>query len=161
MVFSTDGKIGASLNTAAVDDGFALNTLTTGNDGSELVRVIAGSAIAQYDCVHILTSGTAAPITATLAKTAGRVGFAQTALGSGETGWVHLRSSNIRVKVLASCANLVPLYTTDTAGSLDDATASLSHYLIMGVQLTAANSATISAVTAVAHGSIVRIPLNV
>lgn len=159
MVFITDGKIGSSPNTSAVDDGFSLNTTASGNEGVQLLRVVAGSAVSQYDVVHVNTSGTALPITAALANSGGRIAFAQTALGSGETGWVHLTGNgNIKINVAASCNPLVPLYTTDTAGRLDDATASLSHNQIQGVMITLTNSATISALPGIVQGAIVRIP---
>lgn len=158
MTYTTDGKIGASLDTAAVDDGFKLGTTATANDGAEMMRVVAASTVAQYMVVHIGSSGTAAPITATLANTAGRIGFAQTALATGETGWVHLRGNNLRINVLASCTALVPLYTTDTAGYLDDATGSLSHNQIQGVMILSNNSATISALPGIVQAAVVRIP---
>jgi hypothetical protein len=68
------------------------------------------------------------------AVTAGNVGFAQ----------VRLRHDRVRlgddagkptIKVLGSCAKNVSLYTSDTAGSLDDSTLSTSHNLIQGVVL--------------------------
>jgi len=162
MAYNTDGVVGLSLGTSAVDDGISLNKEVTGTDGSKWLRIIAGSAIAQYDTVHIASSGTANPITAALAKTAGRIGFAQVAHASGATGWVQICGSGFRLNVGASCLSGVPLYTTDTAGTLDDATVSASQYLVMGVQIVATNSGSASNVAGVAASyPIVRIPLNV
>jgi len=51
------------------------------------------------------------------------VGFAQTAIASSYYGWVALNGV-VKVNLLVSCQPKVPLYTTSTAGSLDDTTVS-------------------------------------
>jgi hypothetical protein len=67
------------------------------------------------------------------------VGIAQVAFADNDYGWV-LRKGQGTVLVLASCAADVGLYTSASAGYLDDATASLT--LISGIVLTASRGTT-------------------
>lgn len=152
MAFASTPLIGIDLNNALADTTAKqlVGMEVVGNDNGLWRYIYAGSNIAQYDCVHIATSGTALPITAALAITAGMIGFAQTALTSGYYGWVQRSGANMRLNVLANCNSSVPLYTTDTAGSLDDATGSASQFQVMGVLITATNSGSASNVPAVA-----------
>ena len=121
--------ITSSSSTALVPIG----TLVNGTFGSEYMYIIAQSAIAQYDCVAILNSSSAAtsvcasPMTTTFGALSPRVGFAQTALAAGAYGWVAIKGSNLRVNVLISCQPAVGLYTTSTPGSLDDAIVSAGY----------------------------------
>lgn len=118
--------------------GFRLGSRSQDASGNEYMFVKAAATIAQYACVHISAGGGGAggavylanEITAAFAILPGNIGFAQLALAADEYGWVLTRGAG-RVKVAASCVEDVPLYTTDTAGVLDDATASASHHQIM------------------------------
>jgi hypothetical protein len=67
----------------------------------------------------------AVPVTTTNAAALGfnMVGFAQTAIASSYYGWVGLNGM-LQVNLLVGCNPKVPLYTTSTAGSLDDTTVS-------------------------------------
>jgi hypothetical protein len=51
------------------------------------------------------------------------VGFAQTAIASSYYGWIGIERY-VAVNLLISCNPKVPLYTTATAGKLDDTTVS-------------------------------------
>jgi hypothetical protein len=135
---------------------FGLGDRYTDNLGNEYVFVLAGGAITQYDTVHVNSAYSANAITAALAITPGFVGFAQVAFASADYGWVMTRGKPT-VRVAASCAKDVALYTTDTAGVLDDATASASHHQIMGTLITTTQS-TASTVVAVASFPMVRRP---
>jgi hypothetical protein len=67
------------------------------------------------------------------------VGFAQTSIDSARFGWIQLEGLG-NVNVLISCNPKVPLFTTSTAGSLDDATVSAGY--VLGIfALTSAGSA--------------------
>lgn len=116
------------------------------SDGGQALFVKAGSEIAQYAAVAINVDNSAVNlITAVVAKTTGtsrQVGFAQTSLASGNNGFVSL-SGRPKVKLASACADQVILFTTATAGVLDDTTVSAS--LIAGV----VSKTTISNATAI------------
>jgi hypothetical protein len=67
------------------------------------------------------------------------VGFAQNAITSSYYGWIGLNGV-LKVNLLVACQPKVPLYTTSTAGKLDDATVS-SGYIQGIVANTSATSA--------------------
>lgn len=125
--------------------------------GNEFVFVLASGVITVYDTVWINSAYTAAAITPALAVTPGAVGFAQTAFADGEYGFVMTRGVPT-IRVGASCNANVPLYTSDTAGVLDDSTLSASHYQVQGVILAQSVSASISTGTAVASFPLIRRP---
>ena len=140
-----NGKLG-EVNTTP---DHAVGTRAEGNNGSEWMFVGPATAVvAQYNAVWINSTFVPANITAALAKSAGFCGFAQVAFATSDYGWVMLSGKptvNCPVNTNAS----VPLYTCDTAGFLDDATASLSHVQVFGVILTVSNGTT-TAGTAIA-----------
>jgi hypothetical protein len=147
--YVTDNKIGVNLETIyaqASAGSTALYPATPGeqvmaNNNGRFVFAKAESTVAQYDCVIFSTFGTSAsstpefsavPITTTNAAALGwnMIGFAQVAVTSGYYGWFMINGFP-RVNVLASCNPKVPLYTTATAGKLDDTTVSAG--LIQGL----------------------------
>ena len=99
---------------------FALGTCAKGSDGTEYIYVHAGAAITLWDCVAIDENFEAVAMTTTLAQAGHQVGFAQAAFADNEFGWVCLRGSNIRCRAAAACAPDVALFTSATAGVLDD-----------------------------------------
>lgn len=100
----------------------ALGTIVHGDNGTEWVYVKASGAITQYDCVGINEDYDAFAITRTLSGESDRIGFAQVAFAASDYGWVALRGTQIKVRVKASCAADAQLWTTASAGVLDDAT---------------------------------------
>jgi hypothetical protein len=131
MAFPISGQVGVSL-TATYLSGttppMVTGTVVTLNEGGEAIMVRATSTIAQYDAVIIINTSSATgasigcvPVSTTNALTSQRLAFAQTAITSGDYGWVQTKGHNLRVKTLIACQPAVPLYTTGTAGSLDDA----------------------------------------
>jgi hypothetical protein len=102
---------------------FKLGTTVNLDDGGQAVYVQAASTVSQYAAVSVLADGTVVPLTSTNSADCKRVGFAQVSLASLEYGWVHL-GGKVLVNLAANCADAVPLYTTATAGVLDDATVS-------------------------------------
>ena len=158
--FATDGQIGVALTQWTTATAFALGSERVGSNGGRWKYVVAASAISSCDCVHVGSGGTADPISSANVFLAGQTAVAMSSASSGLCGWVALDGSGLRVNVLTGCAANVPLYTTDNAGVLDDATASLSHYQIMGYELAASNSAgaTANQQLAIAQGGILRRP---
>jgi hypothetical protein len=150
MAYVTSGQIGVNLaetttgtTTNGVDAKFTLGQRVTATDGSEWLYVQAGEAITQYMWVSIDENFQAVKGTKTLADAGHGVGFAQVAFADNEFGWVAVNApGNITVRVAASCAADVQLYTTSTAGVLDDTSASQT--LIRGVVLVAAATTTAS-----------------
>ncbi len=147
--YVTDGKIGIDLTAtyASVSVGStSLFPVTPGtrvgtSNNGVYVFARAASTIAQYDVVIFAewaTSATsaganwllqAAPILTASAATGGvagpsMVGIAQTAIASAYYGWIAVNGSNLRANLLVAANPHVPLFTTSTAGSLDDATVS-------------------------------------
>lgn len=141
MAFPTSGMIGTEVTqtqTAAEGEAFAVGTHVLGSDETEFVYIECTGAIAQFDCVAIDEDHNALPITNALAAAGHGIGFAQIAIALGEFGWVATRGSNISVTVAASAAKDVQIYTTATAGSLDD-TATSTATLLRGVVLATTN----------------------
>lgn len=130
--------VGADLTATPTTADFAVGTRAFGNNGSEWIYVHANGAITQYDCVGIDEDYEAAAMTKTIADGGWLVGFAQVAFADNDYGWVALRGSAINCRVAASCAADVALYTTGTAGVLDDTSASQT--MVNGVVAVAAGT---------------------
>lgn len=139
--FAVSGQVIPLADTSSIA-GFTPGTVVNLSDGGQAMYVKALSEISTYACVLIDASAVARMSTTTLAVSLKRVGFAQTSIASAFYGWVQLGGAPL-VNCAANCAPNVPLYTTATAGVLDDATVSAA--MIAGI--TAQN--TISNATAV------------
>lgn len=113
---------GVMLDTPTETAQFALGTIVHGDNGTEWIYVKASGAITQYDCVGINEDFDAYAMLRTLSQDSDRIGFAQSAFTTAYYGWVALRGSQIKVRVKASCAADAQLWTTASAGVLDDAT---------------------------------------
>lgn len=156
MAYVTDGKVGIDLTattagttTNGENAVYTLGTRVTASDGSVWVYVQAGAAITQYSWVAIDENFQAVMGTKALADAGHQVGFAQVAFSDNDFGWVCVHGpGNITVRVLASCAADVQLYTTGTAGALDDTSASQT--LLRGVVLVTAATNTASTREAIA-----------
>lgn len=99
--------------------GTPLGAIATDKAGNEYMFVQAAAGVTQYAFVSVDEAGQATMITKTLADTRASIGCAQTALSSGYYGWVLVRGIGTGL-VKASCAADVALYTSATAGYLDD-----------------------------------------
>jgi len=127
MAYTIDGSTGVDLTATPADSeagtpGFALGKCVSTNDGGVYMYVHANGAITQYDFVGIDENFEAASLTTAMADDGWMIGAAQVAFADNDYGWVATKGSNINGAVLASCAADVALYTSATAGSLDDAT---------------------------------------
>lgn len=159
----TSGKVTPALDavrTSAEGAAVPVGTTVETSDAGEAVYVKAASTIAQFDaCIIVNTSSAtgqsiaAVPVTTTNALTSQRLAFAQTAIASGGYGWVQTKGNEIRVKTLIACQPAVPLFTTATAGSLDD-TVVTAGYCLGVVLMSSATSA--SAPPAVVGHSVIR-----
>lgn len=89
-------------------------------DAGLYTNVKAGSAITVNQFVGIDENFLAYPLTKAMADDGWFIGIAQTALTKDRYGWVARRGSNISGNLLNGCAADVALYTSGTAGSLDD-----------------------------------------
>ena len=121
MSISVSNMIGVSLDNTDTSPSFALGTTVNLSDGGQAVYVRAASTVATYAAVSVLVDNTVVPLTTTNSAGSKAVGFAQTSIASAYYGWVQL-GGKPRVSVLVGCQPNVPLFTTSTAGSLDDAT---------------------------------------
>jgi hypothetical protein len=130
--------IGANLTATPADTEtppFAVGMRLSDHQGYEYLYVHANGAIAQYDCVVVDEAFEAYAITAALATDHPTAAVAQVALADNDYGWVMTRGVG-QVNGLANCAAEVQLYTSATAGSLDDADA--SQVAVIGIRLSAA-----------------------
>ena len=129
-------------NGVSIPGAFALGTVVPTNDGGHLIYVKALSELSAFAAVAVFADGTAQMLTTTIAATCKRVAWAQVSVPSGQFAWVQ-SGGNFKGNLAANCDDNVPLYTTATAGVLDDAT--VSGGLIGGV----ISTVTISNATAV------------
>jgi hypothetical protein len=140
MAISTSNLIGVSLGSSDTSASFKLGTVVNLDDGGQAVYVQAASDCATNVAVSVKGDNTVVPITTTNAAQSKVIGFAQTSIASASYGWVQLGGKPV-VKLAASCLPYVPLFTTSTAGTLDDAT--VTGGLVEGiVALTTASGAT-------------------
>lgn len=140
MVFVTDGKIGIDLTATPTTPEHPLGTRTVATDGQHFVYVQASGAITQYDVVGVDENFQAAAVTKAIVDDGWEIGTAQVAFADNDYGWIATKGSNLTINVLGSCAADVALYTSATAGSLDDTSASQTK--IDGIVLVTANATT-------------------
>jgi len=167
MTFKTNWPLGANFNNVlagTTTDGagaeWPLSTLGLGVDGSEWVYVQAGEAITQYMTCYITEAGQALKVTKAAVDAGRKLGVAQVAFSDNDFGWLMRRSGSdtAKVKVLASAAPNVRLYSSGTAGVLDDTDASQSGVYGIVIRATAGTSAangnglTIAATIEYPHG---------
>jgi len=143
--YITDGKIGVDLTATYASTSAGSTTLFPVTPGTRVnttnngvyVFARAESTINQFDAVIMSTYADSAsstpvlravPVTTTNAAALGynMVGFAQTAIASSYYGWIGINGV-LQVNLLVACQPKVPLYTTGTAGKLDDTTVSAGY----------------------------------
>lgn len=156
MAQINNGPIGANpdrVTSGTTTDGegaeFKLGTRAYGPDGIEYMYVQAGAEIStattQPFTLAIDENYQAVKITKALAIAGHRVGFApQQIISDNDFFWAILSGSNFNIKVAVSCAADITLWTTATAGVLDD-TSGATHVAVFGVVLVVAASTSASA----------------
>lgn len=103
-----------------------------------VASTVAGSAVV------IDESYATALLTTSLGAVPNRIGFAKAAIVASKYGWYQVRGTSVPMSLAASCAKDVALYTTATAGVLDDESSSQNKVLGV-VNDTAVTSAAVSA----------------
>lgn len=146
MAVITSSMLGVDLNNYSSTALFAEGTQVLGTDGSLFEYCNTLSAIAAYNAVCIDDAGDASNLTTTNAASYKKVGVAQISIAVSCYGWIQ-RSGKMQVNVAANCNDFVALFTTATAGVLDDAT--VSECLVLGLN-TYSSTVTASAVSALA-----------
>lgn len=129
-----------------IPDGLYLGARCVDNAGTEYEYVRAAGTINQYDAVVITYAGLASALTTTNAGAIPqKVGVAQVSAATNDYFWVA-RKGPMTLNVLASCLKDVKIYTTATAGAVDDTATTL----IAGLVFTANNGGSTAAVAAYA-----------
>lgn len=156
MGFVTDGKAGIDLTrvtagttTDGEDAEFVLGQTAAGNDGQEYVYVQAGAAISTTTdepyALAIDENYQAVKLTKALVQAGHAIAWApEQIISDNDFFWAIKRGSNFNIKVGVSCAADITLYTTATAGVLDD-TSGGSHVPVEGVVIVTAASTSASA----------------
>ena len=150
--FVTGGQIGIDLTAVAATPLFTPGTVVNLSDGGQAVYVKALSDISQYAAVVIDASQAAVMVTTTNVANNKRVGFAQTSIASSFFGWVQIGGVPL-VNCAANCAPNVPLFTTGTAGVLDDATVSAGYIQGVVATNTISNATAITMIAAYPHAT--------
>jgi len=113
-----------------------LGTIVHTNAGGVAEYIYAISELSQYAACIIYDGFTAQMATTTLATDASagskKIGCPQASIASAFYGWA-MRQGVFLMRLSDDCADQVPLFTTATAGELDDAT--VSNCLVAGVYL--------------------------
>lgn len=115
-----------------------LGDCVNGEDGTEFQFCQASGGITQFDWVGIDENNQAASLTKAMADDGFKIGVAQVTAVDNDGIWIATEGRNLNGNVLASVAADVPLYTSATAGHLDDTSASQTK--IDGVVAVAANA---------------------
>jgi len=138
MAYTTQSAVGIDFDGGTESTSSqAIGTRMIGTDNSTWLYITAGSAVAQYDVVAITEGYSGVPCTKALIDDGHIIGVSPEAISSGEYGWVQL-TGVVTMNVLASAD--VTLYSSATAGSLDDT--STSQTAVNGLFLTTARSGT-------------------
>jgi uncharacterized protein YodC (DUF2158 family) len=136
MAFAKEAGVKLDATYASAGDApFSVGTVVDLNDGGKAMLVeSSASACSTFAAVVVKPkTGIATMLTTGVARSGGNIiGFAQTSIGTGRVGWIHL-GGKPKVNLAADCASFVNLYTTATPGVLDDATVSGSGGLVVGI----------------------------
>ena len=141
-----DGTIVNFTNVDTVKQ-FPLGLQKDGIDGNTYVYIEADAALDAFAACRLLEDGGSDEITTTNSGAVPtQVVVPQVAIPSGSFGWAVAKGLSFSVLAAASCAADVKVYTTATAGVVDDAATDL----IQGLRLNATNGGAQAAVNATA-----------
>ncbi len=93
------------------------------HDNKRFMFISASTSVTSFQVVAINSAFVVQPATSALASAGSRLGVAQNAISAGSWGWVQTRG-NLTVNALSTCSSAVALYTSGTAGSVDDTSTS-------------------------------------
>ena len=148
MATSVSSTIGVNLTRVDSTALFPVGTIVNLSDGGQAMYVKAStSALSTYAAVSIGQNGIATMLTTTNGGASPRVGFAQVSVATSGFGWVQL-GGQILVNVAAQCSSSVPLFTTSTAGVLDDATVTAGYVMGLVSQQSISNATAVTALGA-------------
>lgn len=123
MGHATGSILGVTVGSTHTEAKFALMTTSPYTDGGTVMYVQASGAIDQYDFVSIDENGQATALANAGGAAGHMLGCAQVAFADNDYGWVFIEGANFNGNGLASCAaDTESLWTTGTAGHIDDAT---------------------------------------
>jgi hypothetical protein len=111
--------LGVRFDLTHTEPQFTVGTRARSPD-AEYAYVHASGAITAGDAVAIDEDWEAAALTKSLADVDHTIGFAQIAFADNDYGWVALNGRSINCRLASACAADVSLFTTGTAGVLDD-----------------------------------------
>ncbi len=132
FITSTVGA-NAAVTHASGDAQFAAGTVGFGTSGTEWNYVQANGAVGVNDFVAMDENFQAAPLTNTTGATSQKIGCAQVAFADNEWGWVATRGSDISGNMLVSVLPDAQLWTSASAGHLEDASVSAGNLEVDGV----------------------------
>lgn len=139
MPYAIDQIVGIDFDSTPTFPEFLVGTKVK-TDTGVYQYVHANGAIAQYAMVKIDDDWEAAEGTTTLLASTepAKVGIAQVAFADNDYGWVFVGPGLARCKFAASCVQDVKIYTTATAGVVDDASTTLINGLKLITTITSA-----------------------
>lgn len=118
----SQSTIGVNLLQVDTTAQFSLGTTVNLTNGGQAIYVLSStSAVSTYAAVVVNKAGKVDMVTTTLAISNKRIAFSQVSIATSGYGWV-IAGGTCSVNVAAQCAPNVALFTTSTAGVLDDAT---------------------------------------
>ena len=115
------------------------------HDNSKWVFVSASASITSYQLVAINSAGVALAATSALALAGQKAGIAQANISSGSYGWVQVKG-NMTVNALQTCSSSTVLYTSGTAGAVDDT--ATNQFKVAGLTINSNNATTGTVATA-------------
>ncbi len=145
---------------------FKVGTQIVATDGSRWIfadtttTIANGSTVAINSTFRATAVGGAGALTAVPEALAMQIGFYQnsTSLTTGQAAWFMIQG--VPTLLVASAGISVPLYTSDTAGTLTGTTNTTSHYQISGLTcVVTASGSTASLTSTVANSVSVRKPV--
>ena len=143
MATAIDGTLGVNTSDTSTTAEFDLGSEHRCDDGNTYVYVEADEALAAYAACRLLEDFGADELTTTNSGAVPTtVVVPQVAIASGSFGWAVIRGSAFSVLAAASCAADVKVYTTATAGVIDDAATDLIDGLRLNATVGGAQAAT-------------------
>ena len=144
----TSGKLGTNVSLTSATREFTLGDMFAADDGNCYIYVRANGAVAAYAACTIDEAFDVAELTTTTAGSKPQtVVVPQLAMADNEYGWAVIKGVSFSVLALTLCAADVKVYTTATAGAIDDTATTL----IQGLRLNATVGGSTAATSASAE----------
>jgi hypothetical protein len=150
VAFCVSPTSGVNLNDTSSIAGFTPGTIVNLSDGGQAIYIKGLSELSQFAAVVVDASAGALMTTTTRAVANKRIAFVQASIASAWYGWAQMGGAP-KVNLAANCAPNVPLYTTATAGVLDDATVSAAMVAGCVAANTISNATAVTIIAAYPH----------